>query len=138
MSKNFRIALAIGAVVVGGLATAKAIEPLVVWFKSGLYVGSTSVRSSSTNRVSAIRQAVGSYDFPVLDAGCAVSSAITVTGAAFGDVCVVSQAELVPDQDSTLSCFVSASGAVKVRACSPVAAVDPADAGLHVVVISNQ
>lgn len=62
---------------------------------------------------------------------CRSSTAITVTGAAFGDVCSAATSIALPEE-LTLSCFVSAANAVKVRLCAPgftdAGVYDPASA----------
>jgi hypothetical protein len=53
---------------------------------------------------------------------CKVSAAITLTGAAAGDICVVG----VPTSDTTdlsYTCVVTATDAAKIKICNPTAAV---------------
>lgn len=81
-----------------------------------------------------------SWDFPALGGGaihCSDSTAITVTGASFGDTCNVSttfgaDGGAGPDVELQFTCYVSAANAAKVRACAlhtDAGVTDIADAG---------
>lgn len=67
----------------------------------------------------------GDYDFPslsgpgtALNTVCAESSAITATGCAFGDTVEIGVDQAVVNAFGTITGYVSAADAVKVRACA--------------------
>lgn len=120
------------------------------WIQPGLYIGSAAKNppQNITNKVTGIFGSGLTYvNFGQLDAGCAQSDAITVTGAATGDICLLGNdirtaSNGIPGTNASADCAVTAANAVKVRVCvtpSPTGtAVTVGDAGVNVIVISNQ
>lgn len=120
------------------------------WIKAGLYIGNgaSNVVSNNKNKITRILgSGLTGVSFGALDAGCAQSGAITVTGARVGDICLLGQATDtaatgIGGTNASADCSVTASDAVKVRVCvtpSPTGtAVTVGDAGVNVMVLSNQ
>jgi hypothetical protein len=103
---------------------------------SGLYLGAASTWSSTSVLTESLG-ATTSFVFPD-DGGCQESSAVTITGAAVGDVCLLGHNVTAPNVGGSYSCYVSATNAAKVRFCPVAAAFTPADAGFVLRTFSNQ
>lgn len=131
---NWKFLAVLAALGVAGLAWAVAEQRVdkyggqfPVWFNKGLYVGTDTANptASTYNKVAGIRTCTGDYDFPALtgsvlglDTLCAESSAITCTGVKFTDTCNVGLDQVVVNAFGNFNAYVSATGAVKVRACA--------------------
>jgi hypothetical protein len=104
----------LGALLIGGAALAMNLFHHMLYARGGITIGATGTGISDSYSGSGI------YDFPSLTGthtSCLDSAAITVTGAAFGDVCSVGIDQALPT-DALINCHVSAANAVKVRACA--------------------
>lgn len=152
MKKAIVITLAALTVCIAGVAVAVPAERVDMvlsvmpqWFRSGIYVSGARIEPVKRNKVTKILANTAIYDFGGLSTvelgtPCADSDAITVTGAGFGDTCSMGLDQVISDYAS-LSCFVSAANAVKVRACAfqtDGGEVDLPDASYTVRVISSQ
>lgn len=97
--------------------------------------GSTMLGTQvETNFITRSLAGSADFDFAVETIECEDTPAITMTGALVGDACHVG----VPAFDTSdggnglnhiFDCYVSAAGAVKIRACAIGTADDPPDAG---------
>jgi len=106
----------------GGAAyAASALQKMHEIFTQGLTLGQTGTQISDSFAASS------TIDFASTTDQCTDSSAITVTGAAVNDVCLVGAPASGGAANAFFSCYVSAADAVKVRFCSH-GAVDPASA----------
>lgn len=111
----------------------------------GILIAPTSLLTSNdkinASRITRSLGASATIDFSGAASGCTDSSAITVTGARTGDVCIVGAPITIATADagaeSSFSCFVSASDAVKVRFCTN-SYENPASGTFYVRVFSNQ
>jgi len=103
----------------------------------GFQAGSAATVGTSANAVTKMLGGSATIDFASGTVTCSDSSAITVTGAAAGDPCFVG-APTTAQANSTFTCYVSATDAVKVRHCPAGTAADPASATYFVRVISSQ
>jgi len=108
----------------------------------GPAVGADKVFPSTSSRITQLIGGSVTENFAATAAGvCVDSASITVTGAAVGDMCIVSQ-PAAPLADAGLSahfsCLVTAANTAKVRFCAGGAAQDPASATFNVLVVSNQ
>lgn len=86
------------------------------WSKGGIWIGTTSTETA----VQAHREAKrlggsATIDFTVISTGQQLSSAITVTGAAVGDICTVSAPAAASALAASFSCVVTATNEVKVK-----------------------
>lgn len=157
MTSKTKLFIALAIVAFAGTAFAVAESkydiinsPLPQWFQSGLYIGSAGSNPvrNQTNKLTRIISSGRTYvNFGALDAGCAQSAAITVTGARTGDICVLGQdartaSNGIGGTNASADCAVTANDAAKVRICvtpSPTGtAVTVGDAGVNLLIISNQ
>jgi hypothetical protein len=108
---------------------------------SGILISPTSLMTSdakiNANRITRSLAGSATIDFVAGTIICTDSAAITVTGARTGDACDVGL-PAAPAANSSFTCFVSASDAVKVRHCPAGTAIDPASAVYNVRITSNQ
>lgn len=104
---------------------------------AGVVIGSAGARITTSYT------GARSWDFAAIGAGainCEDSTAITVTGAALGDACLVStmfgmDGGATQSIEASFSCYVSAANAAKVRACAfraDAGTLDLPDAGYFV------
>lgn len=110
-------ALALLAVVLfAGLALAAAptIQDVGWAFKGGLSIGSGSTWDTASNRITKRLGKSATIDFASTSVGRVLSSAITVTGAAVGDICTVSAPAAASALPARFSCVVTATNEVKV------------------------
>lgn len=123
MRRNLQTYLAVGitALLIGGVALANYFNAPVI-MKGGLTLGGLGTRIDDSYAASS------AIDFAGVTDQCEDSGAITVTGAAVNDVCVVGPPATMPGTHSWLTCYVSAADAVKVRHCSHGASGNPASA----------
>jgi len=101
------------------------------WFTNGIFIGAdqggtNSVTASNVHKISTSKVATLAYDFPslggasaALDTVCAESSALTLNGVVFGDQLLMGIDQVPVNEFGTINAYVSAAGAVKVRACAP-------------------
>lgn len=126
---------------VGGVALASTfvIQPMVEWFKRGIYVGATATASSAHLLTETLSTADITHDHAETDGGtCLVSPATTVTGAAVGDPCVIAPNATASTLHGTWSCHVSAANAVRIKLCAGADNLDPASGAFRVRTFSNQ
>lgn len=123
MTNANRVGLVIGFILLtAGLALAATNFEDALVFRGGVTFGSTGTALSDSYAASST-QNIGSISANT----CTDSSAITVTGAAVNDACAVGTAAAI-EAGLSVTCFVSAADAVKVRLCNvTVGAVDPAN-----------
>lgn len=116
----------------------QAITGGILIMPASLLTSNTKINDSKITRSLG---ASATINFASATDTCADSSAITVTGARTGDVCMVGPPTGIGTSDagatSTFSCYVSANDAVKVRFCT-IGAEDPASATFYVRIFSNQ
>ena len=101
-----------------------------VWVRGSAMLG-TQVE---TNYITRSLAGSTDFDFAEKTVECEDTPAITMTGALVGDACHVGvPAFVTTDAGNGLNhifdCYVSAAGAVKIRACAIGTADDPPDAG---------
>lgn len=117
------------------------LSPRLQATTGGLLLGPLSIfNSDSQINASRMTRSLGgsaTIDFVSGTITCSDSTAITVAGARVGDTCHVGT-PASPQANSTFTCYVSASNAVKVRHCPAGTAADPASATYYVRVISSQ
>ena len=117
------------------------LSPRLGAITGGLLLGPLSIMTTdakiNANRITRSLGGSATIDFVSGTIVCTDSAAITVTGARAGDACFVGP-PASPAANSTFSCYVSASDAVKVRHCPAGTAVDPASATYYVRVFSAQ
>lgn len=93
--------------------------------------------ATEANAITETLSASATIDFASATTTCVDSSAITVTGALAGDACSVGT-PAAATANLSFTCYVSASDAVKVRACAAGTAADAASATYYVRVFSAQ
>lgn len=110
-------------------------------FITGTLIGPRSLFATdakiNASRVTRSLGANATIDFASVTTTCVDSSAVTVTGARAGDACSVG-APAAATANLSFTCYVSATDAVKVRACAAGTAADAASATYYVRVISSQ
>ena len=139
MTRNRKL-WAIGVLFLAGFALAQGNTVNMDFSPRGLVAGFYSGRAglaSSTHRVTNMLAGSITHDFASSTITCLDSSAITVTGAAVGDPCIVGP-PAAPIANSSYSCYVSAADTVLVRFCPAGTAANPANVEYKVRVISNQ
>lgn len=137
--------VAMAACLLGGIAFAAAYEGqfaatwnLPVYAKRGAFIGTGSA-SDTAHRITKVLGGTKDFDFADGTIVCEDSTAATVTGAAVNDRCVLGiDDDAYGAGNSSFSCYVSASNAVKVRHCPAGTASNPPDAGFYITVISHQ
>lgn len=137
-SRNLLVVLALGLVASVALAGPSILQRNRVAFMNGVFVATGSRVATSGNLITQALGASSSIDFAGVTDTCEDSSAITVTGAAAGDPCIVGSPATMPHANSWTMCYVSATNAVKVRHCAHGASGNPAAATYYVRVISSQ
>ncbi len=115
-------------------STAFAVYATVVrdawWFQSGVYISpsSTAATSATRNAVTATYESASfDWDFASLAAdACATTTGVTITGAALGDWCGVSQTTDLHESGATtvFTCRVSSANTAVIRACANGTATD--------------
>jgi hypothetical protein len=131
-------AAVLGFIMVAGVAHAApaALERLHKIFAGGITVASAAAgRSASANKVQDVLAGSATVDFASVTDSCTDSTAITVTGAAVGDRCMVGT-PAAPDATSFFMCYVSAADSVKVRHCAH-GTVNPASGSYTVTVVGH-
>src|SRR3990167_7731486 len=118
------------AIAAFGLVSHSRVQGPPQWFTNGIFIGAdrgstNSVTASNTHKLSDTKIATLVYDFPslggasaALDTVCADSTALTLAGVAFGDQLLMGIDQVPVNAFGTLVPYVSAAGAVKVRACA--------------------
>lgn len=121
-------------------------SPRLQQFISGVVIGPESVNPSdarlNANRITRTLSGSATINFASATITCEDSSAITVLGARTGDPCFVGIPSTLTAGGTGLhhsfTCYVSATNAVKVRACAVGTADDPGSVTYNVRVLSNQ
>lgn len=114
------------------------IDGNVRWMKLGAWVGTTA-GGNVANKLTAMLGNSATYDAASITATCTESTNITVTGAKLGDVCSVGAPTAVGALNISVTCYVFAADAVRIKVCNPTAgAIDPASGTYYVRVFSNQ
>lgn len=88
------------------------VDSLVRYLKAGAYIGSAST-AETTHKLSESLSVAATIDFAASSGGVAYSSAITVTGAAVGDECVIAPTAAAAALLGTYGCVVTAANEVK-------------------------
>jgi hypothetical protein len=108
------------------------------WMKLGFWAGPTAA-SVATNKVTNVLGASTTYDALTTTSGCDESASITVTGAKLGDPCMVGAPTATGALALSVTCYVFATNAVRIKVCNPtIGAIDPASGTYYVRVISAQ
>lgn len=110
-------------------------------FTTGLVISPKSLLSDTqiaSNRITRSLSGSATIDFAAGTIVCEDSAAITVTGARANDVCLVGLTTTAGAANSSFTCYVSASDAVKVRHCPAGTASNPASQAYYVRIFSNQ
>jgi hypothetical protein len=96
---------------------------LITNFRRGIRIGSAATSAAMLTRIT---YGTLDYDFPSLNGSnvangtpCAVSNAVTVTGARFSDSCVVGIDQAPVSTNGQFTAYVSAADTAKVIACAP-------------------
>lgn len=135
-TRNAAAVLVAGLLLVGLVAVAApaATRILNLYVLGRLSVGTTP---AAGNDVTKLLGATTDYDFANTTIVCNDSTGVTMTGASVGDPCVVGLAAPIA-ANSTFSCHVTAANTAVVRHCPAGTAINPADAGFYLRVISSQ
>lgn len=140
-TKTKMLLLALGVIAIAATAWAADIdEKLQLRVISRLWVGGNRAQLTSANGITKSIGARTLYNFPDLVQHCKYSWPVTMTGAGVGDPCFVG-ADVVPPENYSVGCIVTAADTAKVFACATQAdggAVDPADSGYYLRVLSSQ
>lgn len=113
--KRSHIFLALGVLIAGlALAAGPTIQDAGWAFKGGLSIGSGSTWDTASNRITKRLGKTATIDFASTSRGAVFSSAITVTGAAVGDICTVSAPAAASALKAKFSCVVTATDEAKV------------------------
>lgn len=146
MSRTMKLAAGLVLIACAAMATGAANngikEVVEKYFLGGLYIGPAATMASNTNKLTKSFGASATIDFASATTTCTDSTAITVTGAVANDACFVGAPAAISGDgtglNSTFSCYVSATNAVKVRHCAAGTADDPASGVFYVRVFSGQ
>lgn len=121
MRSLFKLGIVAALVAFVGVAYAAAYDRTErgkVQFKDGIGIGSTL---AAGDRITKALATTSVYDPASVTATCTESAAITVTGAAVGDVCLVGPPVAAGTMNVSLTCYVSAANAAKIKVCNPTA-----------------
>ena len=137
--KKFATVLVLGLLAAGIAYAAPSIDQVRRDFWAGLSVGA---RGTAVTAENIIKESLGkstTYDAASITSTCDESSAITVTGAAVGDPCMVGVPVAAGALNVSWTCYVSAADAVKIKVCNPTAgAINPASGTFYVRTFSSQ
>lgn len=115
-------------------------SPKGQWFLSGLYIGAAAKdpTSDTLNKVTYVLGKTATIDVANLAAaGCDVTNTTTLTGAAIGDVCIVSPSLSNAQNDNlTFTCQVTAANTIRLRVCA--SAADNADSDTYRFTVIGQ
>jgi hypothetical protein len=122
------------------------VSPRVLWRLRGLNLGPASINNTdaqlNANRITRTLGGSATIDFAAASILCEDSAAITILGARTGDPCFVgiptTLATTLLGRDHSYTCYVSASDAVKVRACPAGTSDNPGSVLFNVRVLSAQ
>lgn len=137
--KKLSAILALGLLVAGIAYAAPSIDKVRRDFWGGLTIGAAGIAGTAGNIIKESLGASATYDAASITATCDESSAITVTGAAVGDPCMVGVPVAAGALNVSWTCYVSAADAVKVKVCNPTAgAINPTSGTFYVRTFSSQ
>ncbi|MBK7858412.1 MAG: hypothetical protein IPJ65_07270 [Archangiaceae bacterium] len=110
------LAVVLSAAAFGAAESAKAWGPftqLPSYLGGGVYIGRTSTASTTNKETKSLGNSA-TIDFTPATTGVALSSSITVTGAAAGDPCFVGVPTAAAALKAKFGCYVDAADSVKV------------------------
>lgn len=137
--KKLSAILGLGLLVAGIAYAAPSIDRVRRDFWGGISIGAAGVGVTSSNVIKESLGASTTYDAASITSTCDESSAITVTGAAAGDPCMVGVPAAAGALNVSWTCYVSATNAVKIKVCNPTAgAIDAASGTFYVRTFSSQ
>ncbi len=120
--RNPKLLIGLAACLVAAVAIAANVDGVLRIVKGGIQIGATGTTIEDSYAATA------TIDYQPVDAGtCYVGAAVTVTGAAAADGCVIGPNATAGALDGVWTCFVSATNAVKPKFCNPTLdVIDPA------------